>query len=115
MVRAVKSLSIAARALAIMAMLAILAGCGSSAPASASLAAEVSEGGSECPKTVLQTIGSVLMRVYHEGVESERTAAAKHLIETSKPLLEAWKRAMRRRCRRRRRRCWPPGTCRTCV
>jgi hypothetical protein len=67
----------------------LLTGCGSSLKgepvAHASSAAETSG----CSATVLETLGKVLQRVYHEGVSSERTAAAQHLIETSAGLREA--------------------------
>ncbi len=42
-----------------------------------------------CAETVLSTLGSVLQRVYQEGVVSERTASAAHLIKGSVPLREA--------------------------
>ena len=37
----------------------------------------------------MATLGSVLLRVYDEGVRSERTASAEHLIEHSLPLRRA--------------------------
>jgi hypothetical protein len=92
MVPAVHTHSLAARAAAMMLLVSVLAGCGSSgAPsASASVAgAETPETATDCPRTVLQTVAHVLMRVYREGVASERTAAAKHLIQTSPVLRSA--------------------------
>jgi hypothetical protein len=75
-------------AMALVAVLTALAGCGAGAksdPASASAAAEVAPSAS-CAQTVMSTLGIVLERVYHEGVESERTASAEDLIEYSLPL-----------------------------
>ena len=42
-----------------------------------------------CAANVLETLGGVLDRVYREGVASERTLAAEHLIAGSAPLREA--------------------------
>ncbi|HEY1834132.1 MAG TPA: hypothetical protein VGG08_06830 [Solirubrobacteraceae bacterium] len=39
-----------------------------------------------CPATVMKTLGSVLGRVYHEGVDSERTDSARYMIERSPAL-----------------------------
>lgn len=93
MVSAVLKHSIATRTTAVVAVIALLAGCGSSVKgdptSSASIVAEARENVSECPRTVLETVGRVLMRVYREGVLSERTAAAKHLIQSSQPLVQA--------------------------
>jgi hypothetical protein len=93
MVPAVRAHPILTRVVAVLASMAILAGCGSSVAgdlaSSSSIAAEARENASACPKTVLETVGRVLMRVYREGVLSERTAAAEHLIERSKGLVEA--------------------------
>ena len=78
--------STAARLTAILALVALLTGCGSGLKgASASDAsAEAS-----CPETVLSTLGSVLQRIYREGIKSERTLVAEHLIERSLPLRRA--------------------------
>jgi hypothetical protein len=74
---------------AVLVLVALLTGCGSSLKggpvAHASSAAEASS----CPATVLETLGKVLARVYREGVSSERTAAAEHLIAASVGLREA--------------------------
>ncbi len=80
-----------AAAAAIAAAIAItLAGCGAGGahakpdpPAHSALAT------ADCATTVTQTVGSVLQRIYREGLSSERAADAKHLIETSAPLREA--------------------------
>jgi hypothetical protein len=51
--------------------------------------ARASEAPGTCPMTVMSTLGSVLHRVYEEGVSSERTLSAEHLIERSAPLRAA--------------------------
>jgi hypothetical protein len=43
----------------------------------------------DCPATVLDTVGSVLTRVYREGISSERTLSAEHLIAGSTALRRA--------------------------
>jgi hypothetical protein len=85
MVLRVRPRPFAPRAGAVLALTALLAGCGSTARRSQ--AAEDSS--RTCPEAVLATLGSVLQRVYREGVSSERTGAAKHVIESSLPLREA--------------------------
>ncbi len=75
----------------LLALLAALAGCGSSlrggdGDARADGDAVVPE---SCPRTVMATLGTVLQRVYREGISSERTASAEHLIERSQPLRAA--------------------------
>ncbi len=83
-----------ARALACaLACLTVLAGCGSTlrtAPA-AHITAESPTPGppSSCAEPVLATFTSILKRVYHEGISSERTASASHLITHSVALREA--------------------------
>jgi hypothetical protein len=72
-----------ARLGAIAAVLALLAGCGSGARATAG----VPDG--SCPETVVRTLGSILERIYHEGVKSERTGAAGHIVAFSAPLRRA--------------------------
>ncbi len=93
MVPRVQAPSLATRAMAVVAVVGVLAGCGSSVKGdttgASSIAAETREDAAECPRTVLATVGRVLMRVYHEGVFSERTAAAQHLIQNSRPLVQA--------------------------
>lgn len=44
---------------------------------------------SACASTVLGALGDIAARVYHEGVFSERTAAASVFVEHSRPLREA--------------------------
>ena len=66
-----------------------LAGCGSSARGSLKAHANTALASADCPTTVLQTVGHVLERVYREGVSSERTLAAQHMIESSALLREA--------------------------
>ena len=51
--------------------------------------ARASEAPGTCPTTVMTTLGSVLRRVYEEGVSSERTLSARHLIERSAALRAA--------------------------
>lgn len=51
--------------------------------------ARASEAPGTCPATVMSTLGSVLHRIYEEGVSSERTLSAEHLIERSAPLRAA--------------------------
>ena len=81
----VRSPLAAARASVLLALIALLAGCGSSARSGAT--ATVPPG--TCQQTVLRTLGAVLERIYHEGVKSERTGAAQHIVETSVPLRQA--------------------------
>jgi len=85
------------RATAALVALAVLAGCGSStragstARASASLAFDPypNPAPSGCPAAVLDTLGRVVARVYHEGISSERTTVAKRQIAGSIPLRRA--------------------------
>jgi hypothetical protein len=79
----------ASRLSATLAALAMLAGCGSAARSSDAQTSTSSATAASCPQTVMKTLGSVLARIYHEGVESERTGSAEHLIEYSAPLKEA--------------------------
>jgi hypothetical protein len=51
--------------------------------------AHASEDPGTCPATVMTTLGSVLHRVYEEGISSERTSSAEHMIERSAPLRAA--------------------------
>jgi hypothetical protein len=93
MVRAHSSATYAATVLALVTVLAlaatVLAGCGSSPRDGPGAHANSALATVDCPVAVVQTVGHVLARVYREGVSSERTATAKHLIETSAPLREA--------------------------
>ena len=79
------------RAIALLAALLLamaLSGCGSGFEEEDARAGEppVAAG---CPETVLATLGSVAQRIYGEGVESERTLSARHMIERSAPLRSA--------------------------
>ncbi len=78
----------AIRATVLLALLGAVAGCGSSGTGT-SKAAEDLAAARDCPGTVLATFSKVLQRVYREGVLSERTASARHMIAASVPLREA--------------------------
>jgi hypothetical protein len=73
----------------------VLAGCGSTVTVQP--AAHVSDVvdppapgiPADCPATVLDTVGRVLTRVYREGISSERTLSAEHLIAGSTALRQA--------------------------
>ena len=71
------------------------AGCSSgdedAAPARASVASGRAGAGT-CAATVLEVLGRVAARVYHEGVESERTLTARHLIARAGALSSATER-----------------------
>jgi hypothetical protein len=92
-------LSIAARASAVVALVAALAGCGSSpagnANSHAGLGADSSTPGTpaSCSTTVLATLRRVAMHVYHEGVSSERTGSALSEIRRSTALRDSLQRA----------------------
>ena len=79
----------ALRLAVLLALIATLAGCGSGLGSDDDARAEVSDAPAGCAQTVMATLGSVLQRVYNEGVRSERTASAAHLIEHSLPLRRA--------------------------
>ncbi len=95
MVSGVSIPSIAMRATVVLGLIATVAGCGTSSPNGAAARAGSTGGlsaltaNSGCAATVIDTLGSIARRVYNEGVSSERTAAARHLIETSLPLRAA--------------------------
>jgi hypothetical protein len=92
MVPRVRMYSIAARAAVMLAIVPALAGCGSSLKVSGSAHAAVDADPATpgtCAATVLEALGRVAVRVYHEGVESERTASALHMIGASVPLRKA--------------------------
>lgn len=86
--------SIAARVAIALAISIAIAGCGaghrSNSTVPMSAAADPSP--STCAGTVLSALGRVAMRVYHEGVASERTVTARHFIATSSPLRAALER-----------------------
>jgi hypothetical protein len=73
-----------ARSAAVLVVVAVLAGCGS-----ATKRASAEGPPKSCQATVLDTLGRVLARVYREGIFSERTASARHMIEASLPLRQA--------------------------
>ncbi len=74
------------RSAALLALLLLLAGCGSGlAAGSEPRTAEPAT----CPQTVMSTLASVLGRVYREGISSERTLSARHMIERSAALRAA--------------------------
>jgi hypothetical protein len=74
------------RASVMLALFALLAGCASTLGSSSTAQDPPLP---SCATTVLETLGGVLERVYHEGVASERTAVAEHLITASAALREA--------------------------
>ncbi len=75
------------RAAVLLALLAALAGCGSGV--AADTRARAAAPPQSCPEAVMSTLASVLGRVYREGISSERTASAEHMIEGSAPLRRA--------------------------
>ena len=81
MVLRVSTGSLATRAGALVVLTAVLAGCGGSQAAE--------DSARTCPQAVVATLASVLQRVYREGIASERTGSAEHLIQGSRPLREA--------------------------
>ncbi len=82
-----------ARAGIAAALISLLAGCGSTLKGEPSASVTdyrvATATAGSCPATVLEVLRSVLQRVYHEGVSSERTAAARNLIAASLPLRAA--------------------------
>jgi len=74
--------------LAALLLAAALSGCGSSLGED-DARAEDAPTASSCTETVLATLGSVARRIYGEGVESERTLSAQHMIERSASLRSA--------------------------
>ncbi|MGA2319912.1 MAG: hypothetical protein ABSG95_04105 [Solirubrobacteraceae bacterium] len=81
-----------------LALAVLFAGCGSSAKTSSrtqatgasSLASSGTRG--SCAATVLETLGHVAVNVYNEGVSSERTKSALHMVMASAPLRRALER-----------------------
>ncbi|MGD1056861.1 MAG: hypothetical protein ABR992_05535 [Solirubrobacteraceae bacterium] len=83
-----------ARAASLVLLIVVLAGCGSTLKgnqANAGLATIIPTSGkaASCPATVVNTLASVLDRVYREGVVSERTASAQYMVTHSRALREA--------------------------
>ena len=95
MVPRVSPASVAMRATVVLTVIAALAGCGTSLRSSSVARASDAPGlsalddGNGCAATVIDTLGLIAVRVYKEGVESERTASARALIAASLPLREA--------------------------
>src|SRR5689334_6507733 len=89
----VRRAAIVTSAAAAAAVAVACAGCGSGldndAPARASVG---SVPAGTCAATVLEVLGHVAARVYHEGVESERELVARHLIARSGALSSATER-----------------------
>jgi hypothetical protein len=79
-------------AIAAVVLVSALAGCGSSlrngAGENASADVDASTSGS-CAATVVDALSRIAMRVYREGVASERTGSALHVIGASLPLRRA--------------------------
>jgi hypothetical protein len=75
--------------------LALLAGCGSSSKAGSTARASIAfdpfpdPAPNTCPGAVLDTLGRVVARVYHEGISSERTIVAARKVQGSKALRKA--------------------------
>lgn len=79
----------AARALAGLALAGgALVGCGTATKTTSTVAGDPASG-RDCPGTVVATLSKVLERVYREGVLSERTASARHMIAASTQLRAA--------------------------
>jgi hypothetical protein len=96
MVRCATNARLAALAAVALALVACLAGCGTSikgdAAASAATAPATPTPPSsepDCAGQVIHVLGDVAQRVYREGVLSERTAVAERFIATSVPLRQA--------------------------
>jgi hypothetical protein len=71
----------------VLLLAAVLTGCGSTSKSGSTAQASASAAASgSCPRTVLGALGKVVARAYREGVSSERTATARHLIAASAPL-----------------------------
>jgi hypothetical protein len=86
--------SAATRAIAVIALVAAaagLAGCGGGGGGrpSSTIVAGAPAGHRTCAETVLDVLVRVAKRIYHQGVSSERTRSAAHLIAASRPLREA--------------------------
>jgi hypothetical protein len=82
--------ALALAALAALALLAALSGCGSSLHDSDDAHADVdATTHATCASTVLQALRAVATRVYQEGISSERTGSALHMIVGSAALRTA--------------------------
>jgi hypothetical protein len=94
MLARLKTPAAAARALVLVAALTVLGGCGKGAGGSSSthanaVVAGAPAGHTTCAQTVLDVLGRVARRIYRQGISSERTASAAHLIAASSGLREA--------------------------
>ena len=81
---------LAVRASALLALTAVLAGCGSRSAGTADAAQAAREAAetapqpaASCPGTVMHTLGQIAKHVYNEGVSSERTGAGLAVIRRS--------------------------------
>ena len=95
MVSRVRKPRSATRAIFVLVLLGMLAGCGSGTKASSTAHANgvfdpfPAAAPNSCAGAVLDTLGRVVARVYHEGISSERTVVAKRQIESSTALRRA--------------------------
>src|SRR3979490_1990712 len=83
-----------ARALVLVAAVTVLGGCGKgagggSSARSSAVVAGAPAGHTTCAQTVLDVLVRVARRIYRQGVSSERTRSAAHLIAASRGLREA--------------------------
>lgn len=96
MVPRVRKYPLAACAAVLLALAAALGGCGSGLKVGGSAHAAVDVDPATpgtCAASVLDALGHVATRVYREGIDSERTASALHMIAASIPLREAVERS----------------------
>ncbi|HEV7584685.1 MAG TPA: hypothetical protein VGO14_02790 [Solirubrobacteraceae bacterium] len=93
MLARLKAPSSPAGVLAAIAVSILLGGCGkgagSGSVAQTAVVAGAPAGHTTCAQTVLDVLGRVARRIYRQGVSSERTASAAHLIAASGGLREA--------------------------
>ncbi len=97
MVQRMEKIARLQRVAVICAVMLALAGCGSGAAKgdsdaradAAGITAAAPATSSACAPTVMGVLGDVALRVYREGVSSERTATALHLVTASAALREA--------------------------
>jgi hypothetical protein len=92
MVRLVRRHPRVVKAVALLALSGVGAGCGKALEADPAADVKPIAASEGCPATVMKTLGSVLQRVYREGIESERTASARRMIARSAALREALER-----------------------
>jgi hypothetical protein len=92
MLACLRTSSPATPAIALLAVILALTGCAKGGGGSSSRTSALAESPAKpatCAATVLATLGHVARRIYREGVSSERTGAAAHLIAASSSLREA--------------------------